>query len=154
MWKANKFVNILLWVLAIVSVALCGYAFIGCGNLDVVTQVPEMMEVINPMLVWSYILIGIAAVLTIFLPIPQMIENPKSAIGILVGILAFVVVVGVSYLFASEYLDPRLILPGQEVPSEGTVKFSDVNLISTYIMLGATILVTLASSVVNFLKLR
>ncbi|MDR1130778.1 MAG: hypothetical protein LBK96_07370, partial [Prevotellaceae bacterium] len=111
-----------------------------------------MMVIINPMLIWSYILVGIAAVLAIFLPIPQMIENPKSAIGIFVGILAFVVVVGASYLFASGYLDPRLILPGQLPPSEGTVVFSDVNLISTYIMLGATIFVTLASSIVNFLK--
>jgi hypothetical protein len=152
MWKANKFVNILLWVLALISVVLCGYTFIGCGNLDIISQKEEMMEVINPMLVWSYILVGIAAVLSIFLPVPQVIENPKSAIGIFVGIVAFVVVVGISYLFASPEQLP--FNPGHPPVSGETIKFADVNLISTYIMLGATILVTIGSSVVNILKLR
>jgi hypothetical protein len=152
MWKANKFVNILLWVLALISVILCGYVFIRCGNLDVVSQKDEMLNVIDPILVWSYILVGIAAVLAVFLPVPHVIENPKSAIGIFVGIVAFIVVVGISYLFASAEQLP--FTPGHPPVSDGTIRFADVNLISTYIMLGATILVTLASSVVNILKIR
>jgi hypothetical protein len=152
MWKASKFVNILLWVLAVISVVFCVYAFIRCESLDIAYQQAEMMEVITPMLVWSYILVGIAAVLAIFLPVPQVIENPKSAMGILVGIVAFVVVVGASYLFASGEQIP--FTPGHEPVSEGTLKFTDVNVISIYIMLGATILVTIASSVVNILKMR
>ncbi|MDR0385004.1 MAG: hypothetical protein LBH60_02880 [Prevotellaceae bacterium] len=154
MWKANKFVNILLWVLALVSVLLCLYVFIQCGKLNasISDEKAKMMDVINPMLIWTYILIGIAAVLTVFLPIPQMIKNPKSAIGILVGLLAFVVVVGTSYLFASG--EPLPFIPGHAPVSEGIIKFTDINLISTYIMLGATIFVTLATSVLNVLKMR
>ncbi|MDR3247093.1 MAG: hypothetical protein LBT50_11770 [Prevotellaceae bacterium] len=111
-----------------------------------------MMAVINPMLVWSYILVGITAVVAVFLPLPQVVENPKSAIGILVGLVAFVVVVGLAYVFASG--DPLPFTLGHDPVSEGTIKFTDVNLIAVYIMLGATILVTLVTSVVNVLKLR
>jgi hypothetical protein len=149
MWKANKFVNILLWALIVISVALCVWAFVGCGNA---TQKEEMMIAINPMLIWSYILVGIAAILTVFLPIPQVIENPKSAIGILVGIVAFAIVVGVSYLFAKGEQLP--FTPGHPEVSEGTIKFADVNLISIYIMLFATILVTIGASIANVLKMR
>jgi hypothetical protein len=113
-----------------------------------------MMDVIDPVLIWAYILVGIAAVLTIFLPVPQVIENPKSAIGIAVGILAFVIVILVSYLFASEYMDPRLILPGQAPPGEGIAKFADINIISVYIMLFATIFVTIGASIAKVLKMR
>jgi hypothetical protein len=152
MWKANKFVNILLWVLALISVILCLWAFIGCGNLDIRSQKTEMMAVINPMLIWSYVLVGIAAVLTIFLPIPQVIENPKSAIGIATGLLAFVVVIVISYLFASG--EQLSFTPGHAPVSESTIKFADVNLISVYIMLFATIFVTIGASIANVLKMR
>jgi glucan phosphoethanolaminetransferase (alkaline phosphatase superfamily) len=152
MWKANKFVNISLWILALISVILCLWVFIQCGRLNAVTQKAEMMAVINPMLIWSYILVGIAAVLTIFLPIPQVIENPKSAIGIAIGLLAFIVVIAVSYFFASG--EQLTFTPGHAPVSEGTIKFADVNLISVYIMLFATILVTVGASIVNILKMR
>jgi hypothetical protein len=151
MWKANKIVNILLWVLALISVVLCGYVFIKCGNLESGQKV-EMMAAINPMLIWSYILVGIAAAAAIFLPLPQVIENPKSALGILAGLVAFVVVIGLAYAFASGEQLP--FTPGHAEVSEGTIKFTDVNLIAVYIMLGATILVTLATSILNIFKLR
>ncbi|MDR1582549.1 MAG: hypothetical protein LBS55_04695 [Prevotellaceae bacterium] len=154
MWKANKFVNILLWILALISVGLCLWAFIGCGRLNV--TIPEekaaMQDVINPMLIWSYILVGIAAILTVFLPVPQMIENPKSALGILGWLVAFALVIGVSYLFSSS--EPLPFLPGHHPVSEWTIRFTDVNLISTYIMLGATILVMVVTSIASILKMR
>jgi hypothetical protein len=150
MWKANKFVNILLWVLALVSVVICVYVFVECGNPDVTKE--GMMAAINPMLVWSYILVGIAAAAAVLLPLPQVIQNPKSALGILAGLVAFAVVVGLAYAFASG--DPLPFTQGHDAVSEGTIKFTDVNLIAVYIMLGATILVTLATSIINIFKLR
>jgi hypothetical protein len=149
MWKANKFVTILLWVLALISVGLCIWAFIGCSAA---AERESMMAVINPMLLWSYGLVGVAAVLTIFLPVPQVIENPKSAIGIAVGILAFALVVVIAYFFASG--EPLNFNPGHPPVSEGVIKFTDVNLISVYIMLSVTILVTIGASIANVLKMR
>ena len=149
MWKANKFVSISLWVLALISVVLGIWAFIGSGAT---TDQADMMAAINPMLVWSYVLVGVAAVLTIFLPIPQVIENPKSAIGIAVGILAFALVIAIAWLFASG--EPLKFNPGHPPVSEGTIKFTDVNLISVYIMLSATVLVTIGASIANVLKMR
>jgi hypothetical protein len=156
MWKANKFVNILLWVLAIASVGVCAYTFLKCGNIKADVGAAEKQEImlaaIDPLLVWSYILVGITAVVAVFLPLPQVVQNPKSALGILVGLVAFVVVIGLAYAFASGA--PLTFTPGHPEVSEGTIKFTDVNLIAVYIMLGATILVTLATSILNFVKLR
>jgi hypothetical protein len=154
MWKANKFVNISLWVLAVISILLCVYVFIQCGKLNarIAEDKIEMLDVISPLLIWVYILVGITAVLAIFLPIPYMIKNPKSATGILTGLVAFGLVVGIAYLFSSG--DPLPFIPGHPPVSEGMIKYTDVNLISVYIMLGATIFVTVASSIVNIFKLR
>lgn len=152
MWKANKFVTILLWVLALISVVLCAYAFIRCGNLNARTEQAEMMNAINPMFIWTYILIGLTALLAIVLPIPQVIQNPKSAIGIAVGILGFVLVVGIAYALASGAALP--FAPGHAEVDESTIKFADVNIISTYIMLGAAIVVTVATSIWNVIKMR
>ncbi|MDR2026710.1 MAG: hypothetical protein LBQ01_04020 [Prevotellaceae bacterium] len=131
---------------------MCLWVFIRCGSLDIRSQKAEMMAAIDPILIWSYVLIGIAAVLTVFLPVPQVIENPKSAIGIAVGLLAFALVIGVSYLFAVG--DQLPFTPGHAPVSEGTIKFADINLISVYIMLFATILVTVGASIVNIFKMR
>ena len=151
MWKSSKYISILLWVLVLVSVLLCGYAFVGCGRLYK-GQIEELMAVINPMLIWAYILVGVAAALAVFMPVPQVARNPKSALGIAAGFLGFVVVVGLAYLFAAG--DPLPFTPGHEPVTEGTIKFADVNIIAVYIMLFSTILVTLGASVWNMFKLR
>ncbi|MDR1897777.1 MAG: hypothetical protein LBR10_13410 [Prevotellaceae bacterium] len=150
MWKASKYINILLWVLAIISVVLCGYVFVKCGNLSAVSQREEMVSVINPIFVWSYILVGITALLAILLPVPQVIKSPKSALGIFVGLVGLAIVIVLSILFANG--DQLPFTPGHDPVSESTIKFADMNIISIYIILGAAILVTLVTSVVNIIK--
>lgn len=154
MWKANKLITVLLWGLAVISVGLCFYVFIKSGQLN--TKIPEdqdvLVGVIDPLFIWVYILVAITALLAVFLPLPQVAENPKSAAGILVGLLGFVAVVGLSYLFANS--EPLPFTPGHAPVGEGIIKFADVNLIAVYIMLLATILVTIGTSIWNVFKLR
>ncbi|MDR2465868.1 MAG: hypothetical protein LBD35_00630 [Prevotellaceae bacterium] len=152
MWKANKLVTILLWVLALVSVAICAYAFIACGQLDAKMNRAEMMSVIDPMLILAYVLVGLAALLAVFLPVPQVVGNPKSAVGIVIGIVCLGVVIGLSFAFAS--VEQLPFTPGHAPVSDETLKFADVNIISVYIMLAATIVVTLGASLANMIKLR
>jgi hypothetical protein len=152
MWKANKFVNTLLWVLAGISVILCAYVFIKCVGMDESTQKEEMLSVVNPVFVWMYVLIGITALLSILLPIPYVIENPKSGKGILVGIVGFVIVVGISYALGKT--DALPFTPGHDPVSEGTLKFADVNLFSMYLMIAGTILSLLVSGIFGFTKTK
>jgi len=152
MWKANKFVSILLWVLFSVSIILCGYVFLKAGGLNVKTQRAEILPIINPMFIWTYILVAIAAIVAVVLPVPQVIKNPASAVGLAVGVLSFVVVVGLAFLFSKG--TPLPFNSGHPPVSEGTIKYTDVNLISVYIMLGASILATFGFGIVNIFKMR
>lgn len=137
MWKANKLVNTLLWILAGLSVLLCVYVFVRCAGLDDSSQREDMLGVISPLFIWMYVLIAVTALLAVLLPVPHVIENPKSGKGILVGIVGFLVVIGLAYLFAS---------------GEGELKFAGINLIAIYLMLGGTVLSLIVSSAYNFIK--
>lgn len=153
MWKPGKVVTILLWVLAIVSVVLSVYVFIRCGALN--EKNPEerdiMMGVINPMFIWTYILIIITALAAIVMPLPQLIRNPKGLVRMLLGVLAFGVVILVAYLLSSA--DALPFAASHDPVSESTIRFADVNLYSMYIMFTLTIVTVLFSSVfVNVLR--
>ena len=152
MWKANKFVNTLLWVLAGISVVLCAYVFIKCAGMDESNQKEEMLSVVNPVFVWMYVLIGITALLSILLPIPHVVENPKSGKGILVGIVGFLIVVGIAYALSKT--DNLPFTPGHDPVSKGTLKFADVNLFSMYLMLTGTVLSLVISGIFGFKKTK
>ena len=146
MWKPGKVVTILLWVLSIISIILCAYAFIRCGSLN--EKSPEeraiMMNVINPMFIWIYVLIILTALAAIVLPIPHMLKHPKSLIRMAFGIVAFGVVILIAYLLSSA--EPLPFPPGHDIVTEGTLRFSDVNLYTMYIMFALTIITVLFSS--------
>ncbi|MDR2563509.1 MAG: hypothetical protein LBC98_06145 [Prevotellaceae bacterium] len=137
MWKANKLINILLWVLAGLSVLLCVYVFVRCAGMDEASQKEDMLGVISPLFLWMYALIGVTALLSVFLPVPHVVENPKSGKGVLIGIAGFLAVIGLAYIIAS---------------GEGELKFAGINLIAIYLMLGGTVLSLIVSSIYNFIK--
>jgi hypothetical protein len=99
-----------------------------------------------------YVLVGITALLSIFLPVPHVIENPKSAKGIAIGIVGFAAVVCIALLLAKAEELPFVI--GHEKPTEWTLKFTDVNLISIYLMLGGTILTLIVTGITGLLKTK
>jgi hypothetical protein len=53
-------------------------------------------------LTWTYILTGVACVATIGFAIWGMIINSKNAVNVLIGIVALVVVLTISYIAASD----------------------------------------------------
>ena len=158
MWKANKFVNILLWVLAAVSVAICGYVFVKCGALDdrIPEQKAEMLNIISPMFIWAYLLIGLTLLLIIVMSIPNIVGNPKSAIGPIIAVAALAVVIVVAYLLSddggTDTQRMSLFTPGHDEVSAKTFVFAGVNIISSYIMLGGTLLAMIFSGISGLLK--
>lgn len=154
MWKANKLVTILLWVLAGISVALTIHLFYACAGMDarIESQHQEMMSALGPMTVWVTVLLILTVAVTVLLPIPELVKNPKSALGMLGGLAALGLVVLISYLMADGSQLP--FTPGHAPVSESTIIFADVNMTSCYIMLGATILTLVATGIIDFIKLR
>lgn len=154
MWKPAKFVSILLWVLAIVSVLICIYVFVQAGSLN--AKVPEermqMMGVLEPMFIWAYILIALAIFAAIILPIPALLKNPRGLKGIVFGILGFGAVILVAWLLSNG--DPLPFTPGHAPVSEGEIKFADMNIISIYIMFTLTVLALIGSTIVSKLRSR
>ena len=154
MWKPAKFVSILLWILAIISVLICMYVFVQCGALD--AKVPEermqMMGVLEPMFVWIYILVVLAIFVAVILPIPALIKNPRGLKAMVFGILGFGAVILVSWLLSKG--DPLPFTPGHAPVSEQEIKFADTNIISIYIMFILTVLALIGSTVISKLRSR
>lgn len=153
MWKPGKFVTILLWVLAMISVVLCVYVFVRCSGLS--DKVPEereiMMGVINPMFIWIYVLVILTTLIALVMPLPQLIKHPKSLLRMVFGLIGFGVVILLAYGLSSG--DALPFPPNHDAVTEGTLRFADVNLYSIYIMFALSIITVLFSSLfVNIVK--
>ena len=145
MWKPNKNVKILLWVIAAVSVIICIYVFIASNGLS--PKVPEDMDklssVLNPLLYCVYVLLVFTVIIAIVLPIPQLLKNPKGLRTMVFGIVAFGLVIFVAYLLSSTE-QPAWIKPDKPI-SDGTLILVDMNLIMLYMMLGLTVVVAVCA---------
>ncbi len=88
----------------------------------------------NIFLLWAVLLTGIAVGFTVIFPVIQMITNPKNAKKGLLGIVALVVVIAISYgLSSSEVLgirNPDLVQ--YDVPS--TLKYAGTMINSIYVL--------------------
>ena len=153
MWKPGKIVTILLWVLSIISIALCVYVFIRAGQLN--GKNPEereiMMGAINPMFIWVYILVVITALIALLMPVPQMIRNIKGLLRMVFGIIGFGLVILIAYSLST--VDPLPFPPNHDPVTESTLRIADINLYAIYIMFALTIITVLFSSLfVNVLR--
>lgn len=94
-----------------------------------------------------YILFAVAALAAVVFPVLQLVQNPKNAKGALVGIGALVVVLGISYVLASD-VNPTKI----EDLSAETVKRVGTGLYAFYILAAVAIVATVYSEVSKLLK--
>ncbi|OFX55498.1 MAG: hypothetical protein A2046_10110 [Bacteroidetes bacterium GWA2_30_7] len=87
----------------------------------------------GPYLGWMYFLLGIAVASVLIFPAIFFITNPKGAKGALVGLVALVVIGGISYLLADSTI-PKFI--GSELIeiTESTSKMVDTGLFGLYIL--------------------
>ncbi len=132
-----KFLPILKFVLAAISVVLVLVFFLGWVDVDA-------------MLIWNYVLLALAIALIIILPAINMIKNPKGAIGSLIGLAIIVVLSGITYAMASD--TPVVNSGGGFFEDAMTLKLTDVGLYLTYISLAAAVLVAVLGEVRNALK--
>ena len=53
------------------------------------------------LIIWSYMLAGIASVSAVLFPIVYLVQNPKKAKGALFSVAALLTIFGIAWLFAS-----------------------------------------------------
>jgi len=78
-----------LYALMGISVLLAALFFAGFG----VTE--------SGLIIWSYMLAGIAAATAVLFPIVYLVQNPKKAKGALFSVAALLTIFGIAWLFAS-----------------------------------------------------
>lgn len=143
----TKILKVLSWLLMGVSVGLTVYFFVA-SDFDNLIQVEGILE---PFIIWAYILFGLAALSALAFPIYYFIRNPKNALNTLLGLAIMAVVFGTGYFMA----DATPIVGSTNEPNFSNVNvlvLTDAGLIGTYIMFGAALLLMLYTGVRSVFK--
>ena len=102
------------------------------------------------LITWCYVLLAIAAVTAVVFPIITMAQNPKGAKNALIGVVALVVVGGISYALAGS--EEYFTLDGVLLADASTSKQSGAGLIAFYIMGAGAIGAVIFAEVSKMLK--
>ena len=84
------------------------------------------------LIMWCYILLGVASITAIVFPIITMVSKPKGAKNALIGVIALVVICGLGYSMAGN--EVHIDYEGILLADEGTSKLSEAALIAFYIL--------------------
>lgn len=120
-----KYLSIIKYLLLVVSFVLVALGITGTMEVDT-------------MLLWTGIVLALTVLLVLFMPLIGVAQNPKSAVGSLIGLGGLAVVCLIGWFLASG--DPIRLANGELVDDAGKLKFTDMALIATYIMFIAVIL--------------
>ena len=142
-----KITKVLLWVLIALSLFFALMLFINTSGTETTW--------IQNSLVFTYVLLGIAAVSTIlfslYIFVMKLLAKPKKAIVTLIPIALIGLVLLISYSSASsELLDMPNYDGVDNVP--GQLKWSGAGLIMSYVLFGLAIIAILVSSVMKIFK--
>ncbi len=102
----------------------------------------------------TYIIAGLTLLLVIGFSIMNLFVKPKSAINALIGVAALVVIVIVSYLLSSPYIDPKFKLDIAENVNvtDALSKQVGAGLIATYILAALSVLVIIYTWISKLIK--
>ena len=132
-----KNLSIIQYILIAISVITVAMYFLGLGDVD-------------PMLIWGYILLGIAVAAVIILPLFNLVKNPKGAVRSLVGLGIVVVLAAICYALSSDA--PVVNSAGGFFEDSAVLKISDTGLYLTYIALAVAILAAIRGEIRNAFK--
>ncbi|WP_159519289.1 hypothetical protein [Sunxiuqinia indica] len=150
--KLEKVLSIVLWVLLGVSAVLIVSMM---TNISENEADPTMGAWINTNLTWSYILLGVGAVLAIVFALYHTFTDKEAAKKGAMALVFSGVVLAISYVIASDAI-PQFYGVDKFV-AEGTLdatvsKWVGTTLYATYILLGLTILSIAGSAVFRIFK--
>ena len=145
------------WMLTggiIVSVIVLAMFYLG----GVVDPAAENKEPVNTslLLYWCYALFGVTMVCLVLFGIMQFFSTlktkPKAALGSLVVLIAFVVLLGVTYAMGDATPLPGINVDSAQFNTAGWLKVSDMWIYSTYVLLGLSVLAMIAGSLKKVLN--
>lgn len=121
-------------------------------GLSAVLSVLFFMGVVSEglLIIWCYILFGIATITAIVFPLLNMVQNPKGAKNALIGVVALLVVCGLGYALAGS--EEFFTHDGTLLADAATSKKSEAGLIAFYIMGAAAIGAVIFAEVSKMLK--
>ncbi|MBO5903275.1 MAG: hypothetical protein J6Q40_04700 [Tidjanibacter sp.] len=91
---------------------------------------------VGAMLVWAYIILGLALGSAVVFPLVSMFSNPKGAIRTLVGLV--VAVAAIFGLYSLSSAAPMMLPNGDVIDNVTTLKLTDTGLYIAYIVLAAS----------------
>lgn len=102
------------------------------------------------LIMWCYVLLGIASITAIIFPLINMAQNPKSAKNALIGVVSLAVVCGIGYALAGS--EEFFTLDGKLLADASSSKYSEAGLIAFYIMGAAAIVAVVYAEVSKMFK--
>lgn len=143
--------RISLWVLMIVSVVLIVMFVINTNAAG--DDKIALKAAANPLIVWAYILIAIAAVTAILFPVGYLIRNPRKAVKALISIALLALVFFIGYLLAdSTPIHTATSNTNPDFSDRGVLLLTDTGIITTYIMLCIAVLALLVTGVRGIIR--
>lgn len=146
-----------LLVFLFVAVVLTVMFVVGVGGTD---DRAELMRIVNPSIVYTYVLAAIAVLLLVVFLVAKIVSNPRSGLKALLGFGLLVVVFLIAYAFSSN--EPLLMANGSlygENPDPAIatsqmrdVVMTDIGIIATYILIGIAVVALVATGIRGFLK--
>lgn len=131
----NKIVKIFSWGIMAASIIFTVVFFYRLSGAEKVAQI----DVAGPFIMWGYILVAIAILLSLLFPLVNIIFNPKNGLKALVGILGL----GLAFLIGYLLADPTIMIGTTENPNfanKTILILADTGIIATYILFAVAIL--------------
>ncbi len=152
--KVFKYVKYLSYLLFAGGIAVLGY-FLAMSVISP-EQSLEFQSTVGAaqgsgvMLVYTYILIGVAIIVALIFPLVSIVKNPKGSMRSLLGLLLMVVVLGIGFLLSKSNPVPNS--GGGYFEDAATLKLTDTGLYATYIMMVVAFGVILFGEIKNAIK--
>lgn len=134
----NKILQIGLYVILAISLVLFVLFYINGESMT------------NTVLYWAYILLAITVLLLIGFPIVFFIKNPRKGLTVLFVLIGFIILFGISYLFASDATNAVIYEKRSITP--GISRFIGASLIMVYILTGIAVLSLIYTGIINAFK--
>ena len=132
----TKIVSIISYILMGVSVVLVGAFYAG-----VITE--------EPIIIWSYGLAIVASAIAVIFPLYHLIKDPRGAKPVVIGLVALLVITGISYGVASDEVLPSYAEYGT---TPFTSKLVSTGLILFYLLAGGAIIASVYAEVSKIFK--
>jgi hypothetical protein len=146
----QRIITISLFVLMGVSVVLMLIFYFGTdvpGTADTPMREPVVTETI---LIWAYILVGLALLAALIFPAIRMVTNPRNAKKTLIGLVGVAVIVFIAWQFSSDEVLPLATENPDNVPH--VLKMAGTQLGAMYILLALAILSIFYTEIRNIFR--